>query len=446
MTPRRRTSVRISGALLLALLPALVSIGCHSHDSPAAQKDTPNEPSPNASILPAPLASGTELIPKAHARSRDAGRGGIPADSAGRLILPDAGPPPPGTFRGDTALPRDTLTPRDGVGATLQAEWDWSGLPAAPAVPELDKDGEKHAKDKTALTVAIDLAAVGRMRMVFTSVAFPLPENTEIRARRDHYGNIVVWPNGRAYRVLEPGALRAMFAERRADVVPLVAGKLKKLGKGKLLGLDTERVQVESPTGKLVLEQARVNSIGAGGELLCRLLVELVAVQPSTSACKAEMVPLSAEFTWPHGGRLGFSVSSITGRQDLPIGDIFVPPAGALFKPGELPPQSSGVFLTERDLAAFRSRPEKVHPGKEAPGEGLTAVNHTDTLRYVLLDGIPIAWVRPRSQQYIIGPLAGRYSISWRDFLGTEILPAKTIALPAQVVVGSVPDAGTRRK
>ena len=86
--------------LLLALVPALLSIGCPSHSKKAAQKDTPNEPSPNASILPAPLASGTELVPRPHASSPEGGRVGIPADSAGRLIVPEAGVPPPRAFRG----------------------------------------------------------------------------------------------------------------------------------------------------------------------------------------------------------------------------------------------------------------------------------------------------------------------------------------------------------
>ncbi len=446
MTRRSQKPVTVAG-VLLALMPAFTALGCRAHKKAPTQKDTPNEPSPNASILPAPLASGAELIQKARALGLDGGRVGIPADSAGRLILPDAGPPPPRAFRGDDPLSRDTLTQRDGIGVTLQASWKWSDLPAPASVPELDKDGEKRATEKTALTVTIDLALAGRMRLAFTSVAFPLPENSEIRARRDHYGNILVWPNGQAYRVLEPGALRATFAERRADVVPLVAGKLKRRGKGKLLGFDTNKVELTSPTGKLQLEQARVVGTGSGGELLCRLLVELVAIQPSSPACEPEMVPMAANFIWPDGGQIGFEVSSLTRRQDLPIGEIFVPPVGAMFKPGELPPQPSGVFLSKRDLAGLRTHPVKnAHPAKGAPGEGIMAENHTDTLRYVLLDGIPVAWVRPRSQQYIVGAPDGRYSFGWRDFLGAEVERPRTVDLPASVELGGQEDAGASRK
>jgi hypothetical protein len=73
-------------------------------------------------------------------------------------------------------------------------------------------------------------------------------------------------------------------------------------------------------------------------------------------------------------------------------------------------------------------------------------VNRTDSVRYLLLDGVPIAWVRPRSEQYVIGPIAGRYSVSFRDFLATSVEPAKTIALPAKVTVGADTDGGAPEK
>jgi hypothetical protein len=136
-------------------------------------------------------------------------------------------------------------------------------------------------------------------------------------------------------------------------------------------------------------------------------------------------------------------VTSLTRRTDLPIGQLYVPPAGAEFKPGELPPQASGVMLTQTELARFRSRAASTEaPAADAPGEGLAIVNRTDMLRYVLLDGVPIAWVKPKSEQYVIGPPPGRYSLGWRDFLGTQIEPAKILSLPARIVIGAEPDGG----
>src|SRR5687767_2695854 len=99
---------------------ALGQTACPS-SSGSDKSEGSNQPSPNASILPAPLASGAEL----RASRDDAGRGGIPADSAGRLILPDAGPPAPTRLREDEALAKDPATGRESNGVTLEAEWKW---------------------------------------------------------------------------------------------------------------------------------------------------------------------------------------------------------------------------------------------------------------------------------------------------------------------------------
>ena len=44
------------------------------------------------------------------------------------------------------------------------------------------------------------------------SSVFPLPLGTELRARQDRYGHLLVWKGGTEYRVLPPGTLRAMLA------------------------------------------------------------------------------------------------------------------------------------------------------------------------------------------------------------------------------------------
>ncbi len=427
-----------TGAIVLT---ALLATGCPAHEKEAPHND-PLEPSPNASIMPAPLASGAELSPRT--RTADGGHGGIPADSAGRLIITEAGPPTPKTLRPDDVLPRDTLTQRDGVGVTLDAAWRWADVPAPSPAPEVDKDALKSAREKTPLAVTVDLSVAGRMRFEFASAAFPVPPHVALRARSDRYGNILVWPNEQKYRIMQPGTLRALFAERRADVVPLVVGKAKNLGKGNLLGMVTERTQLTTQTGTITLEQARLPGITSSGELLCRLLVELVAVEPSSTVCAPELTPLKAELAWPDHGHVAFEVRTITRRQDLPYGELFVPPVDAELSVDQLPPQTTGVFLTRDDIAKFRTRDVRSTdpPTAGAPGEGLLAVNHTDTLRYVLLDGVPVAWVKPHSQQYIIGPRPGTYVVSWRDFFGAEVDPPKTLALPARVEVGAEPDAG----
>jgi hypothetical protein len=134
-----------------------------------------------------------------------------------------------------------------------------------------------------------------------------------------------------------------------------------------------------------------------------------------------------------------FEVSALSKRTDLTVGLVYVPPPGAMFKPGELPPQGSGVFLTRQQLMKFRTRDGARGPlltDAKAPAEGLTAVNRSDALHYLLIDGVPVAWVRPHSEKYLIGPRPGRYMISWRDFLGLEPEVRKLLELPARVVFG----------
>lgn len=413
---------------------AFVLLSCRDKTPPPPQGATP---SPNASILPAPLASAGDLVRK---QPLPAGSvtAGIPADSAGHLIVREAEEPPPVHAQVNEALPRDRVTSRDGIGLTLDAQWVWADMPPRPAIFELSADAIKEAAEKTTLNVTVDLSYSGRMRFALESAAFPLPAHTELRARSDYYGHVLVWPSGNTYRILAPGSLRAVFAERRADVTPVMRAKVKRLGEGQVLGLKTSQVQLATTLGTLLLDQSEMPGSGRAGQLLCRLLIDLVAVDPQTDACAPEHVPLAARYEWVDGGSLVFRVDAIVNRLDLPLGSISVPPSGAEFVTGELPPQSAGVFLTREQLVRFRTREvaPKEAPPKGAPGEGILAVNHTDTLRYLLLDGVAVAWVRPRQEQYLIGPKPGRYSIAWRDFFGTSIQAPALVDVPARVELG----------
>lgn len=418
----------------VAALAALLLLGCKEKPNADEKAD---QPSPNASILPAPIASGALATKKI-----DAGRGGIPADSLGRLIIPEAAPPTPTVMADNRALDPDPTTQREGPGVTLEAQFRWHDVPAPLAGPELNIAGIQKARELTELRVTIDLAPIGRMRFAFASPTFPVPQNAELRAAELLYGHVLVWPDGHAYRVLVPGTVRALLGERRADASPMAAGNLRAMGKGGLLGLDTKKTRVKSDTGTLTLEQANVAGIGNSGGLLCRLLLELVAVEPMNSVCEQD-TPLKAESKTVDGGRVTFEVTSLVRRHDMPYGLLLVPPAGTLVKPGELPPQAAGVLLTREQLAAFRTKPAKrAETTENAPAEGLIAVNQSDTLRYLLIDGVPVAWVRPRSEQFLIGTQPGRYNISWRDFYGTTTEAVQAVSLPARVTVGAKPDAG----
>ncbi|MCB9582130.1 MAG: hypothetical protein H6717_34160 [Polyangiaceae bacterium] len=429
--------MKLRGALVLS---ALLIAGCPQKKEAGGEGGEP-QASPNASILPAPIAS--TVGPK---RKLDAGRGGIPADSAGRLILPDAGPPAPTVLLESEPLPRDTLAAKDGTGVTLEARFKWFDVPSPPSGGEVATAAINKAKQAMEPRVTVDLAPAGRMRFTFGTPVFPVPENAELRSATEHWGHVLVWPDGFSYRVMLPGTLRALFAERRADVLPMAQGNNKAQGKGALLGLETEKVRIKSETGVLTLESGNISGIAESGKLLCRLLLELIAVDPNNAACNGS-VPLKAEYKWPGGGHLGFEVTAIVRKPELPYGLLVVPPSSGLLKPGELPPQPAGVLLTQGQLGAFREKaaPGKEAPAADAPGEGLIAVNRKDTLEYLLIDGAPAAWVRPRAEQYLIGPIPGRYTISWRDFLGERVEPPTQIQLPARVQIGGDVDAGAEK-
>jgi hypothetical protein len=417
----------------------LLALGCDSKPQPEGSPPLGNAPSPNASILPAPLAPPGEIVGE-KGTARGGPPVGLPADSAGRLIVREPEPPPPEPLHVNTPLERDTLdTKSAATGLSLKAIWRLFDLPAPPPAPEVSAKGIEAAAEAVEPSMSIDLAHAGRMRIGIDAPVFPLPPLAELRARTDTYGHALVWPNGLGYRLLAPGSLRTLFAERRPDVTPLVRSKPKAEGNGRLHGVPTTLSRLETEIGSVVLEQGIFSGSGPAGPLLCRFLVELIAVDPATDACKDDAVPLAARFQWARGGRAHFEVREVTHRQDLAPAAVLVPPPAASFQPGEMPPDAAGVFLNLEQLAAFRVRPAAAEapPPPGAPGEGIIAVNHTRALRYLVVDGVLVAWVRPRSERYIIGPKAGRYSVGWRDFLGTQVEPPTLLDLPARVEIGN---------
>ena len=420
---------------------------CTPRDKPLEATEDAANPSPNATILPAPLASAPATTDPS---SQPPKMVGIPADSRGRLILPDAGMPPPTALIANQALAADQLPGREAQGVTLAAEWFWPAPPPAPHHPETQQAGIDAARKLTRRLWTIDLTEYGRMRILFDSLSFTLARYSELRARHDRFGHVLVWPSADTYRIVPPGALRALIEERRLDVTPLMNERAKSApSPGPRFGFPTSRALVHTATGKLQLDQAHVVNVGLGGQLLCRTLVELAGAEPSASLCTLGQVPVHAEYTWPSGGTITFDVTTLNIRTDFPTGMLSVPPAGASLSSSGLPPNSSGIFLTREQVAAFRTRPiDTAHPRndpefKGAPGEGFVAVNETDSMRFFLVDGVPVAWVHPHARQYVIGSPAGRYQVQWRSFLGAFVEPPSNVEFPALVTHGAPPaDAG----
>jgi hypothetical protein len=203
------------------------------------------------------------------------------------------------------------------------------------------------------------------MRLVIESDRMPLPQRTELRARLDRYGHVLVWPDDGGYRVVAPGTLRAIFEELRADVSPLQAAKTERAGGGKLLGLPVNVDTIQTAMGTLVLEQAQIGDLGESGILLCRLLSELVLAAPDNAACRRDWVPLKAEFGWADAGRFGFLVSGLERVTDLKTNDFLMPPEKGSFRDRQLPDKAvsvNAVHITGKSMRSGASGMRRPNP------------------------------------------------------------------------------------
>lgn len=442
-----RSALAIAIGVGLGLGLGLAAIACEPTGTAPPPPSEDAGASPNASILPGPRSDEALAPPTASPDDGvDAGPRGMLADSAGRLIMPDAGPPTP--LRPDRPLPLDPLAHAELSGITLQMSLRWRDVPQPPKAPEVAADGIAKAAAATAHQLIVDLAEEGRMRAVLASRAFPLPPRTELRARDDRLGTVLLWPDGDRYRPIAPGALRAIFGERRADVTPLSPGQIEKEVKekppkveGLPEGLTARAVHLESSFGTLVLVLAPIAEAGRGGTPLCRIFAELAGMEANSAGCKPGEVPLRASFAWKEGGGFDVEAKVYTRRNDLPPADLAVPPPNATYAAGELPLVPIGVFLTKDELAAFRSKAVAVPLAPGAPGEGFFARNDTDWLQYLLLDGVPVVAVPPHDERFLVGPVSGTYMAQWRTFLGDHIEPAAPVPLPGRLSIGKKQEA-----
>jgi hypothetical protein len=417
MSPARRSIVAV-----LVVLPALGG-ACESRTT-ATVDAGPNEPSPNASILPAPLATAPERA----GTSTDAA---VPSDAG-----TDAEAGAPEWLREDRWLPEDTTELRETAGIKLKARFRWPDVPAAPRPPETNVDALDRARGASTFDVGIELGA-GRLRLRFASDRFLLPEGTELRARSDRFGHVLLFPDGSRYVTVQAGALRAVLNEQRTDIVELTYAAASPLGNGRPLGLTSEKAAFVTPLGRLELEQARVSDSLDDGVPLCRLLLELAGAAPESSACASELVPVRAEYTFASGGRLLFETTAFERVTEVDPAALRVPPAGAEHRIGELPHVSSPLLLGSGQTRAFRSRPTARVEAKDAVREGLLLVNADDLAKYVLVDGVPVVRLPPGGAGVVVDLLPGNYVISSRSFLSDELTPPVAITVPSRFQLGT---------
>jgi hypothetical protein len=439
----------VKGARVLtkALAVAAIPLACRA--SPPGP-DVPDAPaSPQAKAEPAPLAS----IPA------------IPASSQPPVLASLDGGSLPAPLRGDQSLGADLVGKDAPVNAyELVAVFHAADVPLPPKAPEVSLPGIEAARKETEAALTIDLAPT-RARFVLDGPGFALAPGTELRARVDRYGHVVLAPDGETYCVAAPGALRALLGERRLDVAPLAAAEITSGGEGqKRLGRVTRKVDVATRAAKAAFEIAHVGDLGEGGALVCRALLDLVNAPPSMPLCGEGDVPLHVELRWTTpstpaigvvrasvSGAIVFDTVSLARRTDLPAQSLAAPPSASAFANG-VAPKASEVLLSPSELAAFRTGPVDVAP-PSPPGAGLhpappaeptlTLVNSTDELRFAWIDGVPVAWLAPGAHETLRGLVRGRYLLQWRTFLGDALDPPQTITLPAISDLGGS-DAGAQ--
>jgi hypothetical protein len=283
----------------------------------------------------------------------------------------------------------------------------------------------------------------GRLRARIGARGFALDPGWEFRADHRRAGAILVTrgANGSNYRVVPVGAIRALFAERRLDVVPLGTADVVAGAPGSHLGRPTTRTTVTTAYGTLVLDQivappsrtiaargdarsVEVTEPEGGGEPLCRAVLELVAADRAAlgSRCGEGLVPVRADIAWASGGGLLLEVTSLR-EGNVARAELGFPPAQVPWARGPLGELRAEVVAAETSLG-LRPRGEPV---------SLDVGNRTPSPRILVVDAAPIALVPPGGERSI--PLrAGRYLVEWRTALGEVVERATEIEVPGRAV------------
>jgi hypothetical protein len=125
-----------------------------------------------------------------------------------------------------------------------------------------------------------------------------------------------------------------------------------------------------------------------------------------------------------------FDAYALARRTDVsPL--VFATPPGTATYEESIAEKPSLVLLTPTELSALRTP-----AGDADAGVTLSLVNSTDELRFLWLDGVPIAWLSPGARESVGGLPRGHYALQWRTFLGDAIDPVQTVTLPATSDVG----------
>ncbi len=439
-------------------LPALLGcVGCGERNEKdeaarrAAGDSTPeaDEPSPNARILPEPLESG---VPAVEDESADE-----PKNRPAIEPREEAKP-----FPVNQALVDDPLKKGPGAGVEMEFQIAWPEGRRSVTVGKETYDTWPRLRIQLLREIP---SRPARMRWVLEGRAFPFPDKTEIRARADRIGHLILWPNGRSYRIAPTGSLHALFADRRVDRMPFVEADKVEKGVGTRLGKPTTRLVFTTPVGKGTMEFVEESDLPFASEMLCAAFLEILRVKPTKELCPRFHLPVHFEVEWPNGETVVFSVLSWGAAGSFELNDFRMPPELPIHKPGELPPfedyfldeatRSSLLPLT-KDKAAPAPPALPASPGNQpspAPGTPPSAPppgppknqvvlqNKLSRPLVVFLNKVPYAWLTPGAVKeiYLTSP---DLRVAARDFLGEMVFAERTLLAPAQLHFGEAGDDG----
>lgn len=410
------------------LLAALGPLGCDAAIfGPNPSRSDPTA-SPTASVTPEPLdddpreGDGDDAVPKPTPTGD--GKDGKP-----RV--------PPEPLAADLPLPRDRIRGQELSGLELTLALRRAAVPAAPNAPEVATEALRALQAEGQPELEVQLTDRGRMQMTMKE-GFLLEAKTRLVARQERYGYAMLWPRRDRYRVVPPGALRALLGEGRLDVTQLSVGRAESLPAGERLGYALERHRIKTPIGQADLDLAEVPEAGAATGLLCRFVIELVGASPAHPICEKNRVLLGAELRWTTGKEeettpgLRLEVTALRRSETLEPGPFAMPPPSSRFASG-VPARSPGVLLGGKALERFRTGPTS--PPESGPTllPAVEAVNASDRLLTLFVDAVPVANVAPWQSLRVEGFAPGRYVVHWRSFFGDAVGPTAEQWLPAKV-------------
>ncbi len=322
--------------------------------------------------------------------------------------------PKPFTPQQSAPPPSKTATAKIPTSLSLEARFDWPGSNPGLQFVKLEEEEAEVASARVRRNLQVTAELDGTTAVVMTGGAFPVPQGSQLLARPDHLGHLLLWPDQATYRVLPPGSLPALLRERRVDVAPLVTPKVEKdeQTRERRFGGKVQRAVLNTERGTITLDRIEIADAPQAGAPLCRLIMEIAAAQALPKVCGAPWLPVRALYELNEEGKLEFVVDKLKIVTDAPS-SVEVPPPRARFSSRELPALQPS-FLRGAELAALTRNDES---------GTLTVINREEVGAFVLLDNTPVGFVPPKGRSHIAGISKGGYEVALRDFFGRPLLP-----------------------